>query len=385
MTGRLVRQMLIKASEAGLEIAGAALLGPAWPVLRAALSPVLDRLSEKLGGADPVGSRKAAEQAADEFEKDQRLQELLRSNLMEGLKPVLVGQERLEAGFQTLSQVVLDNTQALEDIKRSVDGIGDKLDEGVKLSDESAKKIEDAIVERVTVALEVRAFVRPDAEAAGVTAAAPEAWTTEDQLVAQADQAVQAVDQIREGRVDEALESLRSARGVLAQALFETPTDIPLRLRQGYVLKAMAQAYSAAGDEEAADRSLGDAETIFRLVIRDIPADRETQDEIASALNSLGNVLHERGRYAEAVSLYREALRRLPDYAYAWHDLFGALVALADAGDVRTEELDEAWNGLLRTAPGIPGLDPSYLDELRTYHYQRLRPSEPKRGADHPS
>ena len=375
MTVRLVRQILIKGSEAGLNIAGTAFLGPAWPILHAALGPVLDRLSERLSGADPVGSREAAEQAAAEFEKDQRLQELLRSNLMEGLKPVLAGQERLEAGFQTLSQVVLDNTQALEDIKQSVEGIGAKLDEGVQLSSEAAAKIEDAITERVMVALEVRGLVRPDAEAAGAGTPLSEPWATQDQLVALGQQAVQAVEEIREGRVDEALEMLRSARGALARALLETPTDIQLRLQQGYVLKAMAQAYSAAGEQEAADRSLRQAESIFRLAIRDIPADPETQHGIASAVNGLGNVLAGRGRHAEAVPLYLEAVRLMPSYAYAWHDLFASLVALADAGAVRPTELEEAWRGLLRTAPGTPGLDPSYLEELRTEHYERLRPA----------
>ncbi len=369
MTARLVRQILMKASEAGIDIAGTAFLGPAWPVLHAALGPVLDRLSEKLGGVDPVGSREAAERAADEFEKDQRLQELLRSNLMEGLKPVLAGQERLEAGFQTLSQVVLDNTQALEDIKQSVEGIGAKLDEGVELSPEGAREIEDAITERVIVALEVRGVVHPFAEEAAV----PETWATQDELVAEAQQAVQAVEQIREGRVDEALETLQRARGSLARALLETPTDVEVRLQQGYVLKALGQAYGAAGDQQEADRSLEQAESIFRLVIRDIPADPGTQDEIASAVNGLANILAERGRQAEAATLYREALRLEPSYAYAWHDLFGSLVALADAGDPRPSELDEAWSGLLRTAPGTPGLEPNYIEGLRTEHYERLR------------
>jgi tetratricopeptide (TPR) repeat protein len=155
----------------------------------------------------------------------------------------------------------------------------------------------------------------------------------------------------------------------------ETPTDIQLRLQQGYVLKATAQAYSAAGEQEAADRSLQEAESIFRLAIRDIPADPETQHEIASAVNGLGNVLAERGRHAEAVPLYVEAVRLMPSYAYAWHDLFASLVSLADAGDLRPTELDEAWSGLLGTAPGTPGLEPGYLEELRIGHYERLRPA----------
>jgi tetratricopeptide (TPR) repeat protein len=154
-------------------------------------------------------------------------------------------------------------------------------------------------------------------------------------------------------------------RARLAQALALTPSDIQLRLAHGYVLKTLAQASSRAGEERAADDYLRNAESIFRLVLRDLPADPATQSEIASAVNGLGNILAERGDHAEAVTLYREAVRLVPGYGYAWHDLVGSLLALAADGDLRADELDWAWEGLVAAAPGYPGLEPARLDVLR--------------------
>jgi tetratricopeptide (TPR) repeat protein len=374
MTGQLVRQILLGASTAGLQIAGTAALGPAWPILSGALAPVLDRLREKLGGADPVGSPEDAERAAEAFEQDQRLQELLRSNLAEALKPVLAGQQHVESGLQRLCQLVLDNSQALEHIQQSVGSIDAKLDAGVTLSDETIARIVEATAQRTAVTLAVRDIANEEAEAAGAAQAFPETWVTRDELIADVNRAeVKAVGQIDAGKVAEATETLRRARSTLAPALAETPSDIRLRLLQGYLLKAMAQARAAAEDYDAADRCLTRAETIFRLVMRDIPADPEMHAELASGINGLANVVAKRGSHPDAVSLYWKAVQLAPTYGYAWHDLFLSLVALADQGDLRPDDLDKAWQRLLATAPGYPELDPAHLRALRV-DYERLRP-----------
>lgn len=371
MTSRLVRKILFDASTAGLDIAGTAALGPAWPVLRAALGPVLERLRDTLGGVDPVSSPDAAQRAIDALERDPRMQELLRSNLAEGLQPVLAGQERLDAGLQMLCQIVMDNSQALEEINRSVGSIEAQLDAGVTLSDDTVERLVEATAQRTMVMLEVGGFARAELQAAG--AVPPAAWMTGDELVAEVNRAeVEAVGRIERGRAVEAMETLRVANEQLARALAQTPSDIRLRLQQGYLLKAMAQASSSAGDEASAAASLQRAETLFRLLMRDLPADPATRDDMASALNGFANTLAERGRHAEAVRFYREAVRLAPDYGYAWHDLFLSLVALAAAGDRRPDDLEQAWQGLQAAAPGYPGLEPARLDVLRA-EYERYR------------
>jgi tetratricopeptide (TPR) repeat protein len=373
MMGRLVRQILLGASTAGLEIAGAAALGPAWPVLRGALAPVLDRLAEKLGGADPVGSQEDANRAADAFEQDPRLEELLRSNLADALQPVLAGQQSLDAGLQTLCQLVMENSQALEEINQSVGSIEAQLEAGVKLSDDTVERLAEATARRTAVTLEVKGFAREEAEAAEADTVLPEAWVTREDLADEVNRVqVEAVVQIEDGRLADAMESLRSARALLAQALAQTPSDIRLRLLQGYLLKTLAQANISAGDEVAAAQYLLRAETMFRLIVRDLPADDTTTGEIASALNGFANILAERGGHAEAVPIYWEAVRLLPSYGYAWHDLFLSLVALAAEGDLRSDDLDQAWEGLAAAAPGYPGLEPARLEDLRAY-YDRYR------------
>ena len=365
----MIRQILLGASKGGLEIAGAAVLGPAWPVLRSALTPVLDRLAERLG-EDPVGSPEAAQRAADAFEKDPRLEELLRSALAEGLEPLLAGQQRLDAGLQMLCRVVMENSQALQDLNRSVGSIDARLGAGVTLSDDTMERLVEATAERTAVVLEVRGFAHDEAKAVGVQAELHNTWVRRDELVAEVNRSeVDAVKKIEEGRVDEALSSLRDAQGKLAQALAETPTDIRLRLLNGYLLKAMAQAHARTDRRDAVEPYLKRAETLFRLIIRDLPADAGTR---AAALNGLGNTLSERGRHAEAVPLYQAAVQMEPGYGYAWHDLFLSLVALAVEGDLRSDDLDDAWKGLLASAPGHSGLEPSHLEILRA-DYERWR------------
>jgi tetratricopeptide (TPR) repeat protein len=375
MTGRLVRQVLLGAATQGLDVAGLALVGPAWPVLRGALAPVLARLSEQLGGADPVSSPEAAAQAADIFEQDQRLGELLRSNLGEALQPVLAAQQRLDTGFRTLSLLVLEDRQSLQDIKDRLGSLEATIAAEGKLSDDADELLVGGVARQAAVSREVREFARDEAQSANAVLASPEAWMTREELVAEvSDAEVEAVRQLQEGRVDGAFETLRDARGMLWQALEETPSDICLRLLSGYLFKATAQAVADDRGKAAAVGWLQRAETIFQLIIRDLPSDPETRGEIASAVNGLANILAERGRHREAVTLYREALRLEPTYGYAWHDLFGSLDALAADGDLRPSDLDAAWNGLVANAAGYAKLDPAYLEELRV-KYEHWRPN----------
>jgi hypothetical protein len=52
-----------------------------------------------------------------------------------------------------------------------------------------------------------------------------------------------------------------------------------------------------------------------------------------------------------------------PYYAYAWHDLFGALYELAKRGDAEIAAARRALDMARRTGTGQPGLGAAYLDE----------------------
>src|SRR5690242_3807885 len=96
----LFREIVVGAARQGLEVVGPMVVDGAWPLLRGALGPVLDRLSARFEGRDVTSSPELAERAAAEFDQDARLQELLQSTLLEALRPVVEGQERVETIFE---------------------------------------------------------------------------------------------------------------------------------------------------------------------------------------------------------------------------------------------------------------------------------------------
>ena len=83
----LIRKVLLGAAESSLDVAGAALLPGAWPILKGALHPVLERLKEQLGGDDILGSKDRAEAAATAFEADPHLQECCVAGCSNGSTP----------------------------------------------------------------------------------------------------------------------------------------------------------------------------------------------------------------------------------------------------------------------------------------------------------
>lgn len=86
-------------------------------------------------------------------------------------------------------------------------------------------------------------------------------------------------------------------------------------------------AWDAAGNRAEADHYPGLAYSAF-LRVKDagVGAGRSTED-IASALNGIGNVYQGRGQFDEALRYYRLAVEIEPHYGYAWHDMFSALDA----------------------------------------------------------
>src|SRR5258708_2553119 len=90
----IVKKVIMGAASASLDIAGQAVLPGAWPILKAALAPVIDRAKEKLGIADITASSEEAGRIVSEIEKDRHLQEMLRSDLFERLDALAkTGQE----------------------------------------------------------------------------------------------------------------------------------------------------------------------------------------------------------------------------------------------------------------------------------------------------
>jgi tetratricopeptide (TPR) repeat protein len=178
---------------------------------------------------------------------------------------------------------------------------------------------------------------------------------------------VRAVELIREGKLDRAREELVEGQQLLLALLADAPDDVSLAVHLGYLYKAVGQALQAAGPDQLADKSFEQAAVAFRRVKDEVPATGKTVSDIASALNGLGNVCYSRGQLEQALGYHRQATDLTPDYAYAWHDMFGVYQALAQKGKIDLDGMRLALRKLKETGAGIPGLDAGYLGQLEGY------------------
>jgi tetratricopeptide (TPR) repeat protein len=171
-----------------------------------------------------------------------------------------------------------------------------------------------------------------------------------------------ALELIQKGFSEQALVVLREAEQRLNSLSLGSSPDI--RLLRGYLFKNIAQALSQTGEKTQADRYLDLALSEFEPIKEDVKLKAEHPKEFASAINGIGNVLAQRGRYREAIANYRLATSLVPDYAYAWHDMFIAYFKLAKQGDVDVKAMREALNKTKQTAVGLPLLDANYILDL---------------------
>lgn len=350
----LVRKILLEAAESSLDVAGAALLPGAWPILKGALRPVLDRLKEQLGGNDVTSSKKLAKEAADAFEADQHLQEILRSALIEQLDQLVQGQQKIDDDVRTLMLIVSGDSQLLQDLVGGVEHVTHLLEEGVNLSEESVDKIAEAISRQAAGSREVRVIA--------LRAMGPVA----DILKGQAQRLqIRAVELVQEGMADRALDELQEGLHLVATLLNEAPTDLMARLQLGFIYKTFAQVEIEVGrDDDAADY-INKAEAIFSHAIRDAGKDDTKVLEIANAIHGQGNIEHTRGNLHAALASYREVLQIFPDHPYALHDIFAADSTLAASEPPNLTEMRWALDRLkVIGAEGTPGFSAQHMAEL---------------------
>jgi tetratricopeptide (TPR) repeat protein len=342
----LFRKIVIGAAESSLDVAGSALLPVGWPILKGALQPVLARLKQRFNGEDVTGTKTLAEAAATAFEQDQHLQELLRSNLLEALRPVVEGQQELAEDVKLLMLVALGNTRAIEEIVGGLRRLEDVIAAGVSLRPDAEEKLARAVAQQVAAIEQTRTMARQEIHGMAGDLIERQAARIE----------ARAVELIREGKLDRAVDELREGLVLVATLVSEAPSDAGLRVLLGYFYKAIAQAFQALGDKEQEHLYLDRAGEIFALVKDHVPPDQKSASDICSAVNGLGNVYAGRGEFEKALENYRLATILCPDYAYAWHDMFGAYDALARSGRLELEPMRHALQKVRETGQGIPGL-----------------------------
>jgi hypothetical protein len=359
----LVREILIGAGGASLDIAGVAILDGVWSVVKAALAPITARLSTRLGASDVTASKELAARAAQEFERDQLLQDAFRSELVRATDAVLQQGADIGGKVAFLCDLVADNTRRLDEIAGDVHAIKGQLDAGVTLSPEARRDLLEEFERLLRPVHATETFA--DVQLGGAREPAfPDESLDEIAATVERVQA-EAMRLLATNEPALALTLLEPVRLLVAAALRDAPTSFHLKVLLGYVFKTEAQATS---DPKARDRYLEQAADVFGLVVEDAPRDPALADEFANAVNGLGNVYAERGEYARAIAQYRIAVDVAPSYAYAWHDLFAALDAQASGGLVELDAMRQAYDNLEQSAGPYPNLDPAYLEQL----HQRL-------------
>jgi len=224
----LFKAIVIGAVKSSLDVVGSALLPGAWPLLKGALEPVLERLTQQFDGQDVTSSTELAEKAVSRFENDEHLQELLRTNLLDALAPVISGQQKLTEGVQKLMLVALGNTKVLDELIGGVDKIEERLVQGVNLSDDANQKLAESVVRQIQNSQITRAVARQEIGA-----------ITSGLIKRQAQRIVaRGVELIREKKLDRALDELSEGLILVAMLLNETPSDVSLKVHLGYLYRA---------------------------------------------------------------------------------------------------------------------------------------------------
>jgi tetratricopeptide (TPR) repeat protein len=349
----IVRKVLLGAAESSLDVAGAALLPGAWPILKGALEPVLDRLKERLGGENIVSSPARAAAAATEFEADPHLQEMLRSRLLERLDALVRDQREIGADVQKLMLIVSGDQELLRNLLGGVGRIEERLDEGVDLSERSFSKLVEVISRQAETSRQVRALALREM--------GPIAELLERQV---GRLQVRAVELVEAGDLDRAVDELREGLLLVAALLAEAPTDVRLRLQLGFIHKTIAQVFEATGELKRAEPHIKLAEEIFRFVREEVRGDKATAADVANAIHGLGNVDHQRCDFRAAIAKYELAVSIYPDQVYSWHDMFAAYQELARRGEVDLAAMRRAFENVKQRGQSAPGLGAQHIDRL---------------------
>lgn len=349
----IVRRVLIGAAQASLDVAGAALLPGAWPILKGALEPVLDRLKARLGGVDVTKTPERAAEAAELFEHDRYLQEIFQSNLVAKLNEVVASGDAVNADVQKLMLITAGNEDMLREVLGGIDRIEERLKMGVTLNDETMTKLADTITERAATD---RSFRQLTLQEMGPVGDLVERQVGRLQI--------RAVELLEEGAPERAVNELQEGLLLIAALLHEAPADVQLRLQLGFLYKTAAQAAEAMGDDELAQTYADNAAQVFELVATDAHRDYSSARETTNLLVGLGNMDQQRGALQSALRKYEMAAEIYPENPYAWHDIISVNSELAQTGRADVAQMRAALDKVKALGHGQPGFSNEHIAQL---------------------
>jgi tetratricopeptide (TPR) repeat protein len=164
-----------------------------------------------------------------------------------------------------------------------------------------------------------------------------------------------AQDDLTRSDYDAAIAKLADAR---AAVLHTDPLDAQALALRGFIDKTLAQLSEARKRPAETIEYYQEAARFFEHAARLDPHN-------ASAQNGLGNVQYALGNLDAAIAAYRRAIKLVPEYTAAHHDL-----ALAYEGKMRADHARagkwcrkalEAWRTTYRFAPNDPTFSASYV------------------------
>jgi tetratricopeptide (TPR) repeat protein len=167
---------------------------------------------------------------------------------------------------------------------------------------------------------------------------------------------IRAVGLIEQGKIAAAQKTLRQGWKALMALREGHEPDAQFQLQLGYLHKTIAQALDAQGKRADADRHMALAASSFAYVERQAKSGAVSTADLAAALNGLGNVHSYRGESTEAIACYREAVKRLPDYVYAWHDLLLELLTAARSGAYDLREMKRVLEQVRAKGRNVAGI-----------------------------
>ncbi|MDX1417416.1 MAG: tetratricopeptide repeat protein [Candidatus Promineifilaceae bacterium] len=175
-----------------------------------------------------------------------------------------------------------------------------------------------------------------------------------------------ATQAISQGDADGAWDHLAKAR---AAAEKSDALDLYALALRGYIAKSMAQLAGRQLDGDAEAKYYREARRYFEHIVTLDP-------DNAAAYNGLANIYHASGDFDGAIAAGKRAVKLLPNYAAAFHDL-----ALIYEDKWRTDQEHwkkwcakaiEAWREAYRLAPDDPAFSPQKILQIG----QRIRQLE---------
>ena len=357
----LLQTLFVAATDSSLDLAGAALLPGAWPILRSALIPVLDRL----GGYDVLISRQRAVTAAQRFAADAHLQEMLRSRLLQQLDSWVPARPGIDADVERLMGLAAQRISSSEPSS----------------SESSASAGSPAASAPMLVQAEGDARRAPPqaSESPLIEKISRQAWSCRkvracaNRELGSARQIVQRQlerlqircgELLRSGAIDLAREELHEAVLLVAMLLGEAPTDTLLRIHLACLQRMLAEVARLSGHATDAHGYLESSDEILRVIREDAASDPAVALEAASTLQRVAHIDHQRRNLQGAIATYRLALAIDPDHVSAWHDLFSALHEQATQGRPDLVALRRVLTEIQRRARGRPELGAQHLARL---------------------